>query len=376
MKLVFVSHTSCEQGGAQGCLLDLVRGIKELHPDYLVYIIFPEQGTLIDLFLPYIDGYVIIKQPWWMTVTDKPSNATPFARFVRIIKYASKTLTYLRRINPDVVITNTIASPVTALACKMGRYKHLWFIHEVPVDSGLFTFLYNERTIVKWIEKLSDRVLFVSDYAINHYKPLITNRDKICKIHVAVNVADQTEIRKEDPVLRLLLVGHFDPNKNQLEALDACKVLIDRGCAIHLFLVGGGDENYSALIRQKIDSYSMGTFVTVVDYTKEISRYYQQADALLSCSLSEALPRAVIEAQKYGLPVLATSIDANKELIQDGYNGILYERGNIASLVDAILLANNRELREKMSRNAFAFMSDRYTVNQFVSEFIGICSTV
>ena len=34
MKLVFLSHVSDCAGGAQRCLLDLLRGLKHIHPDW------------------------------------------------------------------------------------------------------------------------------------------------------------------------------------------------------------------------------------------------------------------------------------------------------------------------------------------------------
>lgn len=73
MKIVFVSHNAYMQGGAQSVLLDLVRGIKKFFPSYLLYVVFPDKGSLVAAFLPYIDGYAIIKQPGWMLEPQKKS---------------------------------------------------------------------------------------------------------------------------------------------------------------------------------------------------------------------------------------------------------------------------------------------------------------
>lgn len=371
MKIVFVSHNAYLQGGAQGVLLDLVKGIKKIYPHYLVYVIFPEQGTLIDAFLPYVDGYTTIKQPCWMVDPKKKSLYKSVLWITRFVRYALKTLAYLRQLSPDVVMTNTIASPVAALACKWGGYKHLWFIHEVPVDSGSYAFLYPEKKIVRWVERLSFKVFAVSDHVLNHYKSLMKNREKIHRIHYSVEVNVDAYFERKVSCYTLLLVGYFNDNKGQKEAIEACRVF-NRKSSIpfRLLLVGAGDDDYSNEIREQIKNDVLNNCIELINFTTEIHTYYQQADVLLMCSASEGLPKVVVEAQKYGLPVIATSIAANKELIEEGNNGLFYQRGNIEQLSCAIDKMSDSSLRESMGENAFRFMVQRYTTEQFVKEFV------
>ena len=97
MKIVFISHLAHSQGGAQGVLVDLIKGLKQYYPEYQIYIIFPKKGDLIDICSPYINGYKIIKQPWWIIPGKKYKCHTAIGRFFRIVKYAIKTLQYLRK---------------------------------------------------------------------------------------------------------------------------------------------------------------------------------------------------------------------------------------------------------------------------------------
>lgn len=60
MKLVFLSHVSDCAGGAQRCLLDLLRGLKHIHPDWQLYMVLPGPGDLLDaapLILMAIGSY-------------------------------------------------------------------------------------------------------------------------------------------------------------------------------------------------------------------------------------------------------------------------------------------------------------------------------
>ena len=153
----------------------------------------------------------------------------------------------------------------------------------------------------------------------------------------------------------LLQIGHFDDNKGQEDAIKAAELLVSKfNLDFHLFLVGATDEAYTKYIFELIRKSNLEAYVSVIKYTTEISVFYEQADVLLICSRSETLSKVDIEAQKMGLPVIAT-----KEQIIDNYNGILYKRGNIDDLASAINKLSNPVLRKKMGMNAMNYMSDK-----------------
>lgn len=374
MKILFASHSSYTQGGAQGVLFDLVKGIKQFFPDYQIYVIFPEKGALIDVFLPYINGYAVIKQPGWMIEPDRKSLYKSLWNITRFMRYAWKALGYMNQIKPDVVMTNTIFSPVAALASKWGKYRHLWFIHEIPVKSKSYTFLYPESMLVRWVGSHSDKILAVSNSIQKHYKPLLATADKICRIHYSVEINKDVKFERKDFRYTLLLVGNFDENKGQKEAIEACRILKEKShLSFRLLLVGAGEDAYSDAMRQLVKEENLDKEVEIVSFTTDIFPFYKQADVLLMCSASEGLPKTVVEAQKFGLPVIATAIEANEELVISEYNGLFYHRGNLNELVSAIERMSSSELRAEMGKNAMSFMGERYRLKQFVEEFVGYC---
>lgn len=374
MKIVFVSHNAYMQGGAQSVLLDLVRGIRKFCTDYFLYVIFPDNGPLIDVFLPHINGYTIIKQPGWMLDPKKKSLYKSFWEVTRFIRHARRTLIYLNQIKPDVVVTNTIFSPVAALASKWGKYRHLWFIHEVPVESKSYAFLYPEKALVRWVGRYSDKILAVSDHVLKHYMPLLIDADGIYRIHYSVEIDQSIEFKRDDFRYTFLLVGNFNDNKGQKEAIEACRILKETyNIPFRLLLVGAGDDAYSNAVRKLVKEMGLDEEVKIISFTTDVFTFYRQADVLLMCSASEGLPKVVVEAQKYGIPVIATAIPANKELIEHGYNGLFYHRGNISELVSAMEKLSHSDLRMDIGKNAICFMKDRYNLEQFVKEFVKYC---
>ena len=70
------------------------------------------------------------------------------------------------------------------------------------------------------------------------------------------------------------------------------------------------------------------------------------------CSRQEGFGRVTVEYMMAGLPVIASDIAANKELI-NSETGLLYHVGDIHSLKEKIVyLVNHRDLIEKMGRKA------------------------
>mgnify|MGYP000843760786 FL=1 len=368
MKIVFISHLAHSQGGAQGVLVDLIKGLKQYYPEYQIYIIFPKKGDLIDICSPYINGYKIIKQPWWIIPGKKIKCHTAIGRFFRIVKYAIKTLQYLRKIQPDFVITNTLASPTAALAAYWGKFKHIWFIHEIPTLSTDCTFLYREKYICKYIENSSIKILSVSEAISTYYSRYLTDKTKIERIHYAIEIPSITSTPNH--IYTLIMVGSFNENKGQKEAVYASNIVKNKyQIPFQLLLVGANKDKYTHEVKEIIKQEGLTQQIKVIDFTSSIIDYYQQADVLITCSASEGLPRVIIEAQKLGIPVIATSIQPNKELIESGYNGLLYQRGSYSELAQHIIELTDKQKRKKMSEHAVNRIKDLYTMKGFITEF-------
>lgn len=373
MRLVFLSHSSDCTGGAQRCLLDLLRGIKQNHPEWEIYMIFPGQGDLIEACSGYINGYHIHRMRWWLVEGNERSTLSDKIVYIRkLLKYSIRLARYLKHIKPDYGITNTIVLPHLAIACKLLKIRHCWFIHEIPdatwQDNG---FIFKSRSVFKWVDKLSTKVLVTSEYARHYYQKIMSN-SKVNAIMQAVELQPILDVNKNRSLherYTILLMGAFDSNKGQLELLQAVKSIVDKGEDIYCYLVGP-DYGFMSICQEYVRDNRLTNHVKIMPFVKQVYPYYYLADVLLVCSALETFGRVSVEAQKCGLPVILSNVGANPERIENDVNGLLYQKGNIADLVEKIEKLRDATIRKTFSENLdFAMLERKYGLVHFASNF-------
>ena len=113
---------------------------------------------------------------------------------------------------------------------------------------------------------------------------------------------------------------------------------------IHFAMAGGGDL---------LDSIraSAPANVQVLGWC-DASRFWSAVDIALSTSDNEGMPIALIEAQLAGLPVIATDVGSNAEVISDGATGLCVAKSAPALITACEQLAGDSTMRAAMSAAA------------------------
>jgi D-inositol-3-phosphate glycosyltransferase len=144
----------------------------------------------------------------------------------------------------------------------------------------------------------------------------------------------------------IVCVGTIEPRKAQAQLAQAFDLVADRHPNAQLALLGASDTVDSQALSSWVDSSSRSRRIRIVPTTPEIMSWYGVSDLLVCASRIESLPRAVLEAMAWELPVLATDVFGLPELIEDGMNGWLCAAGDTAKLsaaLDRVLGSNDVE---------------------------------
>jgi glycosyltransferase involved in cell wall biosynthesis len=99
-------------------------------------------------------------------------------------------------------------------------------------------------------------------------------------------------------------------------------------------------------------------------YGKDKLRIYEISDIFVLPTYSEGFSMAILEALVSGLVVITTPVGANRDIIKHYENGILVMPGDLKSLKESIvLLLKDKELRERISKNAREFALKNFHPN-------------
>lgn len=150
-------------------------------------------------------------------------------------------------------------------------------------------------------------------------------------------------IKKDSEDLILCTCARFSPEKGLDIAVEAAKVLKDRGIAFKWYLVGDGPEK--ALVNRLVDKYLLHNHIILTGMKTNPYPYMAICDIYVQPSRNEALSISMLESQILCVPMVSTRTAGGCAMINDGVDGILTDI-NPESLAEKIdLLLNNENLR-------------------------------
>lgn len=127
-------------------------------------------------------------------------------------------------------------------------------------------------------------------------------------------------------------VAQLIKRKNHIVLIRAAANLHNPG--FHLFICGDGVQE--AELKAETERLGIQEQVHFLGFRKDIYKLCSAADLFLFASLQEGLPVAIMEAMACGLPIVASNIRGNADLIDAGKGGYLVEPTDVDGFVDAI----------------------------------------
>jgi glycosyltransferase involved in cell wall biosynthesis len=120
--------------------------------------------------------------------------------------------------------------------------------------------------------------------------------------------------------------------------LRAARVLIDQNRNVRFLMIGAHsfETNYKIEMEELARELRLDGRFIFTGERHNVDEILHDIDIVVHPSLTEGLSNVVLEAMAAGLPVIATSVGGNPELVQDGRTGVLVPPLNETALAHAI----------------------------------------
>lgn len=193
-------------------------------------------------------------------------------------------------------------------------------------------------------------------------------------------IANKHEVRKrmrlsEDSIV-IGSVGRLVPVKNYRLLLEAIREIQSQlNNRLNVVLVGDGPERL-ALENYAMENLRPGTAV-FVGYQACAEEFVPAFDIFVLPSLSEGISNTLLEAMAMGVPVVASKVGGNPEIVNDGESGLLFFSGNLQQLKQQLMaLINNPSERLRVGNNGASLAINRFGVDLMVKQYADLYKRV
>lgn len=350
--LMVISQFYPRLGGAEQQALNLARALRA-------------DGLAVSVLTRRIDNL-----PNYETIQDIPVyrhiRAYPGTRHFSIAYLLSALWFFVRRRNDYDIIHCHIAqgfhSPA-ALLCRalLGAKVVIKVAATGPLSD--FKTLASVRFGSAILRQLrhADRIVCPCSQAASEARAAGIARDRIALIPNGVDTGYFVPAGGTGRRADVIFVGRLDHMKGVHVLLQAVQILKGRGVRQRFHIIGDGpDRPALEAMAQQLNIKESALFA---GESPDVLAYLQRSAVFVLPSLSEGLSNVILEAMACGLPVVATRVGGNVELIEDHISGLLVGPAQPRELADALeQVLTNRALALRLGAAARTRALDKFSI--------------
>jgi glycosyltransferase involved in cell wall biosynthesis len=157
-------------------------------------------------------------------------------------------------------------------------------------------------------------------------------------------------------------VGRLTPQKGYDVLLETAVIVLQK--IPHAFFLIIGDGELAHTLKQQAHDLGIEKQVLFTGSRNDIEELFTIMDVFVNSSLWEGLPTVMLESMAACIPIVATEVSGNVELIKHQQNGLLVPASNPRQLAQAIhdTLTASPENIQKRCRSAYHFVQDHFSI--------------
>ena len=159
------------------------------------------------------------------------------------------------------------------------------------------------------------------------------------------------------------------------ELVEATRILRGRGRQIKVQLVGIPDTSSRVAIQQEqLLKWQSEGIVEWLGYREDVPELWRHSHiAVLPSYYREGIPRSLLEAAASGRAIVTTDMPGCREIVRNGYNGLLVPPRDPVAIADALeQLLDDAELRQRMGRAGRELVENEFAEEHVVAQTLSV----
>lgn len=353
IKLMFISET---MGG--GLRKHLMLLLKALNPNkYQIMVIY---GPRVDQ--NFEEEKQKMAHVQWIEIRELGRSLN----FKKDIKSFKKVCAYIKEYNPEVVHCHSSkAGIIGRFAAKLMNVPKIFYTpHGYSFQSAEFSS--SKRHLFVWLERMTSMLATTKTFNVSESEKKLAlsyHVDKPDKFQVIYNGLPEVPYHETGRLKQLLNLpresiiygncARISEEKNVPLFIDIALHSLKKYPSDHFVWIGSGDD---------LEKYqNIHPNIHFIGYRKDADVLVNDFSGMLFTSKHEGLPYALLEALRAGVPIIATDVPGNNEVVIPGYNGYLFDATNVDRAVDLI-----HQIQDISQKNIYADFQNRFSIQCMV----------
>jgi len=167
----------------------------------------------------------------------------------------------------------------------------------------------------------------------------------------------------------IVCVSNLHKGKGHKYLLEAFEEVYKNNKDVNLLIVGDGEQRTT--LEEQNKNYASRNNTYFLGKRNDVKEILKISDIFVLATEKEGMSNAIMEAMATGLPIIATNISENKELLLSDRTRILVPPKNVSALTDTIEeLLINISFRTSLKENAKKYIKTKYDVNIVIPKFV------
>ena len=182
-----------------------------------------------------------------------------------------------------------------------------------------------------------------------------------------LEVKNTYNISKDDFVITF--IGRLVKDKGINELVESFIILLKKYPNLKLLLVGVYEDNLYKIDKETKQLINESNAIITAGFQQDTRKFLSITDLFTLPSYREGLSNALIEAGSFGVPLLATDIIGNNEVIQNNVTGVLVKMKDVSSLTNGIeKFITDKKFYSYIKNNVRGEIIKKYNQNYFWKE--------